>query len=99
MDPFLCSANCYTRTDPFFPHELYALWLTLALLLMASILAMGREFLVEAICSPNCCQYNRTQGTNHRHLSKSGTQIRFPQKKKGQMNAENPAIARQIQAD
>ena len=60
---------------------------------------MGGEFLVEAICSPNCCQYNRTQGTNHRHLSKSGAQIRFPQKKNGQMNAENPAIARQIQAD
>ena len=38
---------------------IYALWLTLALLLMASILAMGGEFLVEAICSPNCCQYNR----------------------------------------
>ena len=60
---------------------------------------MGGEFLVEAICSPNCCQYNRTQGTNHKHLSKGGAQMRFPQKKKGQMNAENPAIARQMQAD
>ena len=81
-------ANCYTRTDPFFPPDLYALWLTLALLLMASILAMGGEFLVEAICSPNCCQYNCTQGKNHRHLSKSGAQIRFPQKKRGQMKEE-----------
>ena len=35
------------------------------------------------MCSPNCCQYNRTQGTKHRHLSKSGAQMRFPQKKKG----------------
>ena len=60
---------------------------------------MGGEFLVEAIFFPNCCQYNCTQGTNHRHLSKSGAQIRFPQKKKGQMKEENPAIARQIQAN
>ena len=33
---------------------------------------------------PNCCWFNRTQGTSHRHLSWSGTQIRLTRKKKGQ---------------
>ena len=69
-------ANCYTRTDPFFPTDLLRCgWRTLALLLMASTLAMGGEFLVETMCSPNCCQYNRTQGTNHWHLVK--VKLRF----------------------
>ena len=69
-------------------------WLTLALLALASILTAGGEFLVEATCSPNCCQYNRTQGTSHRHLNKSSAQICFPRVKKGQMDEENPAFAR-----
>ena len=64
------SRELLNKNGSFFPPDLYALWLTLALLLMVSILAMGGEFLVETICSPNCCQYNRTQGTNHRHLVK-----------------------------
>ena len=38
-------------------------------------------------------------GYESQTFSKSGAQIRFPQKKKGQMKEENPAIARQRQAD
>ena len=62
--------------------------------MLASILTTEGEFLVEAICSPNCCQYNRTQGKSHRHLKKSSAHIRFPRKKKGRMDEENPAFAR-----
>lgn len=60
----------------------FAFWLTLALLVLASIPTTEGEFLVKAIFSPNCCQCNRTQGTSHRHLNKSSAHIRFPQKKR-----------------
>lgn len=77
-----------------FPGRSFVFWLTLALLVLASILATEGEFIVEAICSPHCCQCNCAQGTSHRHLNKSRAQIRFPRKKKGQMDEENPAFAR-----
>ena len=77
-----------------FPGRSFVFWLTLALLVLASILATEGEFIVEAICSPHCCQCNCAQGTSHRHLNKSRAQIRFPRKKKGQMDEENPAFSR-----
>ena len=43
--------------------------------------------------SLNCFLYNQTWNTSHRHLNKSDAQIRFPRKKKGEMEEENPAIA------
>ena len=44
---------------------------------------------------PHLRNYFWPEGTNHRHLNLSGAQIRFTQKKKCQVDKENPSITGQ----